>query len=158
MVEIKFLNKRISPMAKPLSEVRREMYSFNSTRVEHLLKCFLFPNSQSFHHWCLELKTFPKEVPALKGRNRRPTSKQIFEWSWLADDRTPHSIEGYIDDINFEGKYPEVDLASIDLEAAFRFLEEYHIWLSEILSSKGEIRGSEIDAKLKELLRKYWRL
>lgn len=149
---MKFLNKRILSMAKSLVEVRREIYGYNSIRNEHLLKCYVFPDNLAFKHWCGEIAAFPREVSVLKGRNRRPTPKQLYDWLWLADDWDSYRVECYVENLNYSEKYPKIE--SVNSQKVLKFLDSYYLWLSEALSTRGSVRNIEVGDKIQELLKK----
>lgn len=145
-------SKPIRSMAEPKVIVERDVRSYQDKRIEHLMKCFLFPGNPAFRHWCVELANFPKKVPILKNTKKLPKESELYQWLW-----------GGIEDIaeqvvrkearNFEGTGKYGDIPYFEVEDAVQFLTTYHKWLATKLSTDAlGVDYKEVEDKILELL------
>ena len=63
-------------------EMERELKSKTSQIIQHLFKLYLMPNSINRNHWQREIANFLSDVSKLNGRNKFPTSKQLYNWTY----------------------------------------------------------------------------
>lgn len=113
--------------------------------TDHLIKLYLFPNTDYVTHWRKEVWNFLNKVPRFSYNNKRPSSKFIYD-----------IISGYVDDAE---NLMYTTMSEYDAHVPQRFdpdeleamLSDYFEWLSNELSENGSTTSSKVYDKLKEL-------
>ena len=145
----------VTEFAENKKEIERSLKPLTEKIIEHLFKLYLLPNNESVKHWKKEIYSFIHSIDKLKGSNKRPTSKQIYEWTFgkkadIFDD--DYYVEVMVDTIEYEysttiGK--NVNSIKNDM---YVLCDNYFKWLSNELSVKGLISPQSVYAELDNLL------
>ena len=72
----------INEFAETKAEVEKYLYSHTMPIIEHLAKCLLMPNYESYNHWKGEIINHLSNVSILKNTKKYPKSQQIYDWSF----------------------------------------------------------------------------
>ena len=123
----------------------------------HLLLVFYYPIAQEVNHWKGEIYNFLNDVPLLKSTKRLPKKDLIFDGLWTSvEERIPSRHRNFIRDVN-EGVYGE-GLGNITYDPrAEEFCRKYITWLSEQLSTLGELSRSSVLKEIDRLIGEYKR-
>lgn len=143
---------KILCFAETKKEVARELKKESENLYEHLIKVWMFPNSQSQNHWKTEIGTkFLTKVDKLKNKKKYPTSKFIIENTWdvwedALIDRIP-SILARIDEVPL----------TLDYSIVYDAIHGYIFWASDTLSQKGVLNPNDCYDKIEEIRNKYFK-
>lgn len=135
----------ISAMGASRSVIENQLVNASNPLTEHLIKLYLFPNSEYADHWRQEIYGFLSRVPKLKSRNKYPESDFIFDCISVYLDQADELLQ-YVSE-EYEALVPERSDAN-ELE---KILTDYFNWLSDILSTEGRVHSSAVYSKLSEL-------
>lgn len=114
--------------------------------VEHIVKLALFPNCiEEANHWKREIFSFLWKIDKLKGKNKYPSEKFIYNALSVHTD----NIEVYMDVISNDFKEAP---SSVSVKSMTDCVDSYMHWAAHTLSATGRLQSSEIYAKLDELL------
>lgn len=137
--------KYIKAMSYDRQKIQQDLRNVAKPLTDHLIKLYLFPNSQYENHWRKEIWGFLNRVPKARNNNKFPSARFIFD-----------EISGYCD-MSEQLMYLMIDeyspsliperLDSIELQS---ILEDYLRWIADSLSQFGVVRSSEVYAKLDE--------
>jgi hypothetical protein len=150
-------------MAYPLDKVERNLTAYQTNVFTHLLKLFYFRDFPDyFNNWTSTVAQMRMvhKVKKGKGKDQFPDAETIFEWVWMGrvDSFSEHH-RGVVGDFNYKGNPEYKDLPYIhkggDPLNAEKFMAGYYEWLATELSKKGNVRLTDIQKKIEELLRKY---
>lgn len=111
--------------------------------LEHLAKCAYYPNSDSFAHWCTEVRAALWYVPAMKGSNRYPGKELIYR-SCVSNHQ--QMIQALTD-----GTYEDHGPTDINPDKVKDIIYKYFQWLSDMLSTRGRVTMKEVQGKMEEL-------
>lgn len=105
---------------------------------EHIIRLLIFPHNFYEEHWMKEIWKFLYRVHKLKGKNKYPSKKFIFD----ALSGNMDIIENLIPAV----KTKENNLTPEDakLEDILYVADGYHKWLSERLSTKGAVLVEDV--------------
>lgn len=145
----------INAMAEQKKEIERSLSPKTDMIIEHMLYLCLAPNCTTVSHWMDEIYSFISKIDKLKGKNRFPSARMIYEWTYgkkqdLVKDTRWLSvmIEDAKDKENITDDFDVQDVMN-DLDAMCRF---YFQWLSEELASVGAVSRKSVHQKLKALI------
>ena len=145
----------INAMAEQKKEIERSLSPKTDMIIEHMLYLCLAPNCTTVNHWMDEIYSFISKIDKLKGKNRFPSARMIYEWTYgkkqdLVKDTRWLSvmIEDAKDKENITDDFDVQDVMN-DLDAMCRF---YFQWLSEELASVGAVSRKSVHQKLKALI------
>ena len=140
------------------SALKASLMSDFKQMFPHLLLVFYYPTAQEANHWKGEIYNFLNDVPLLKSTKRLPKKDLIFGGLWTSvEERIPSRHRNFIRDVN-EGEYGE-NLGSIVYDSrAEEFCREYITWLSDQLSTLGELSRSSVIGEINRLLGEYKRI
>lgn len=146
---------RLVEFAKSRKDILRDLQDKSKEYLNHLILIFLTKKSNDFNHWTHEVRDFYPEISKLKGSNKYPQEKDIYnnifgnvEDIW--DNIWITSIE-YLD-------YKEKDYHIKDIiengskdmsERCHTFIKNYTRWLAHELSTKGYVLYKEVEDKIK---------
>ena len=117
--------------------------------IKHLIKAYLYSNSESLNHWILEIYSFLHEVKLVKGKNKPPKSNYIYKQIFIINEPyLMHYVEGIVD------VYGESDYDS----TIINYISDYCKWISDMLSSNRVVTYCEVKDEVMKLLRSYRRL
>ena len=135
----------IRAMAYDKQSIQNSLESVASSLTDHLIKVYLFPNSEYADHWKQEIWHILNRVPKMKQNNKFPDAKFIF-----------NCISGYADMAYnlmqlWMSEYDSINPERVDPEEAERWIVEYFGWLSEKLSEQGSITSHEVYNELERI-------
>lgn len=146
----------INAMAEQKKEIERSLSPKTDMIIEHMLYLCLAPNCTTVSHWMDDIYSFISKIDKLKGKNRFPSARMIYEWTYskkqdLVKDTRWLSvmIEDAKDKENITDDFDVQDVMN-DLDAMCMF---YFQWLSEELASVGAVSRKSVHQKLKALMR-----
>ena len=146
----------INAMAEQKKEIERSLSPKTDMIIEHMLYLCLAPNCTTVNHWMDEIYSFISKIDKLKGKNRFPSARMIYEWTYskkqdLVKDTRWLSvmIEDAKDKENIADDF-DVQYVMNDLDA---MCMSYFKWLSEELASVGAVSRKSVREKLKALTR-----
>ena len=152
--------KLITEFLERKQEIKCELSSKSKDIIEHICKLILMPTNDSVNHWRKEIYGFLNNVKRLKGSDKLPTEKQIFNWTYNAYAERLISVSSmtlYIKSIIQE--YSLHIENSIDYTLVTNqinnFCKEYFMWISKKLSANGYVPLNDIYSKLDKLIDKY---
>ena len=113
--------------------------------TDHLIKLYLFPNTDYTSHWKKEIWNFLNRVPIMSASKKLPPYKLIYE-----------SISGYLDrteDLMYFilDEYSEHIPERVDAQELESYICNYLKWLADQLATKGLVTSKEVYAKLDEI-------
>ena len=128
----------IKAMAYDKQSVQNSLESVASSLTDHLIKLYLFSESEYVSHWRQEVWHILNRVSKLKHSKKFPDSRFIF-----------NCISGYADMCdNLIGlwcsEYDSLTPTRVDYEEAEKLILEYFKWLSDKLSSQGSVTSAEV--------------
>ena len=145
----------VTEFADSKKEIERELKSRTEQVILHLFKLYLMSDNESRNHWIREIANFLNSVSLLSGKNKFPTSKQIYEWTY-------DKYQDVITNTTYIRKmtYDIIDDYGVDISKSYsqicdefdRICENYFKWLSNELSQSGFVSRREIFDKLNELI------
>ena len=146
----------IKEFADSKREIERELKAKTKQIIEHLFKLYLMPNRMDRSHWKSEIANFLDSVSKLSGKNKFPTFKQIYAWTYgkyqdvITDNKY---IKVMVDNIIYDYKISEIRKTYPQICEEFDFIcQQYFKWISEKLSSIGIVSRPEIFKKLDEII------
>ena len=144
----------VTEFADSKREIEHTLNISTDNVIEHLLKLYCMPNSENRNHWCTEISNFLCRVKRFAGKNKFPTVKQIYNWTyfkWKDLITDINFFRGMVDDIEFD--YSISINGNINtMSNEFDYIcEEYFNWLAGGLSMFGRVSRQDIFNKLNEL-------
>lgn len=137
-------------------KIKNKLIDNTEPVIEHLLKLYLMPEHTSVNHWKQEIATFINKVGNLKGTNKFPKFKQIYDWTY-------GSYQDVITNPNYLDKMIKTIIYDYDLEIDYyieevvenfnRICETYFTWLARELSEWGVISKIDIYKTLDMIFR-----
>lgn len=129
------------------SEIAARLEENTRILMMHLIKLWMFPGASEVNHWRNEVYSFLNQVPRLKGVNKFPSSEFIFNSTFVPN-------ESCIDDL-YEDVYDDyTDNHTLDrtnCDAMHQVIEDYYIWISDILSKRGVVSHKKVLQELEIL-------
>lgn len=146
----------ISAFAEKQKEIERMLSDKTEMVITHILYIIMAPQSETVNHWCQEIFSFISKVDLLKGKNRYPSAKNIYSWTYgKKQDTITHDvarvkikIRNAISKEHFKGEYDANTIAD-KLDNA---CEKYFSWLADQLSRYGEVASDDVEEVLKKLV------
>ena len=153
MNSISAIIRRLDEMAKEKKVIKKLLADSEDQRIENLIQIFLYRDMPTVHHWTSELYAACHKMDKCKSNSRYLDYDSVaqelwYSWSDCYDDR--HDM--YCEDVSRKEKLPIPEHSPLNL---YEFMEEYHLWLSRELSSKGAVKFSDIEVEIENLLSKY---
>ena len=132
-----------------MSEYKSRIYDTLVSASEqidlHMIRLMLFPNSHYVDHWMHEIWSFLFKVDKLKGKNKYPTAKFIYDALSVHNDILGNYMK-IVEDL--EENLEPVDIAVSDVISA---VVSYQKWIASELSQNGIVLQKDVKAKLHEL-------
>ena len=129
------------------SEIAARLEENTRILMKHLVKLWMFPEASEVDHWRKEVYSFLNQVPRLKGVNKFPSGEFIFNSTFVPN-------ESCIDDL-YEDVYDDYTdnhtLVRTNCDAMHQVIEDYYIWISDVLSRRGLVSYKKVSQKLEEL-------
>lgn len=147
----------VTEFADSKREMERELKSKTSQIIQHLFKLYLMPNSINRDYRKKEIANFLSDVPKLNGRNKFPTSKQLYNWTYKkwCDVITdiPYMKVMVKDVLDEYTNMNEIRKTYKQICEEFNSIcETYFRWLSTELSKVGKVARTDIYNKIDELV------
>lgn len=149
----------IYELSKNRNDVESRVTDIARPMVIHLIKIYIWRDTEYKDGWIKEVCNFLNYVPTLKGSHKHPKGKDLYEWLWKEDReknfnktlRYVISLAGSTDKQYKSLKRP-TNIISPDVKD---FVDDYMRWVSFELSSEGEIDLEDVRLRIESLLRKY---
>ena len=139
-------------------KIKNKLIDNTEPIIEHLLKLYLMPEHSATNHWKQEIANFINKVGNLKGTNKFPKFKQIYDWTY-------GSYQDVITIPNYLDKMIQTIIYDYDLEISYdirdvvkdfnKICETYFTWLAKELSSCGVVSKTDIYRELYSLYAPY---
>ena len=143
--------KLLKEMADSKSRISSQLCNNRKSYLEHLIKLYLWKNSEYANHWKSEIYSFYNDIPKLRTTNKYPNSDFIYQAIFgYCEDSISDSIDDKIEFILY--KENNLNKLEYDKSDIIKFIKDYSIWLSSNLSSKGHISFRDAYTKMNELL------
>ena len=125
----------------------RDKISDRSVQIDqHIIRLLLYPNSSYCDHWMHEIWAFLHDVDKVKGKNKFPKSKMIYDALATHND----ILDNYVTIVkDIEHKLTPED---VSLDTIASVIVQYQFWLSKKLSTAGVVTIAEVKSKLKEII------
>lgn len=140
-------------LAKNKKEILSRLDDMSTKYMLHMLKIYFHSNSRYYNHWVKEVHAFYSKVNKTKESNKYPKSDEIYEailGQW--EDDLENYTASDVRTINFMYKDDLPKIENYNYESVYKFLKNYTVWLSNELSSKGEVSLDMVYNKIEELL------
>ena len=134
----------IRAFADSQAEIYRDIRSKSSIVIEHLIKVFMYPDSDDLNHWKQEIYAAMSRVPKLKRTKKYPESKNILKYSW---NIWKDSIDDMIQVI--ENDYGS---SNIDSNTIYNKIYKYLNWLADELTNFGYVTSKQIYVEIDSLI------
>ena len=146
---------RLFEFAEQKKEVERELKSKTVKIIEHILYLVLDKNNSAKHHWESEIFSFLHDIDLLKGSNKLPKEKFIYDSTYgKRRDRVTDnnwlsvSIRSACYEENIKNEKPlEKVMNEMDYVCS-----EYFSWISKKLSTIGRVAPDEVFDLINSLL------
>lgn len=138
---------KINEFADSKFNVEMKLDSNTWPIVEHLAKCIIMPDSDSYNHWKSEIVHFIDRVNKLKNTNKFPTKEQIYKWTYGKCQDTV--IDSLVMDNLFFDKFQKQYKIIINEspEHLCKVLDEICVGYFTLLSEELSIRGYNNSAR-----------
>lgn len=134
----------IRAFADSQAEIYRDIKSKSSVVIEHLIKLFLYPNSNNLNHWKTEIFAAMSRVPKLKRTKKYTESKNILKYSWnIWNDSIADMIDVIQNDYGLSNTPPDIIYNNVHI---------YLAWISDKLSRFGYVTSNQIYSKIDDLI------
>ena len=159
LIDVKNGEKQISQMSFYEQEIKNHLFDWTLqlNRYRHLVKIFYFKDHADHDKWIEEILFFIPYSPFVKGKNRRLSKEEIFHllWKGNVEEDPLKEYRYYLE--SSKDEYEDLDWCSIkeNIVSILSFIEDFHLWVAEKLSSNGEIYVRELYETIKNLLKKY---
>lgn len=138
------MKKLIVAFADTSKDVFDRIKDKSPVAIEHLIKIFCYPESESVNHWKREVAGSLSRVPKLKRTKKFPKNSDILKASWdIWEDSIYETMLEIVDEYN---RYTPAKYADI-----YRKIHKYFIWLASQLESSGYVSSTRISKKIDEL-------
>ena len=137
-------------------KIKNKLIDNTEPIIEHLLKLYIMPEHSASKHWKQEIANFINKVGNLKGTNKFPKFKQIYDWTY-------GSYRDVIMNSNYLNKMIQNIIREYNLEISYNIEEVtrefnnlcdlYFTWLASELSSNGIVTNIEIYYELEVLVK-----
>ena len=132
-------------MALDKQSLIQELSGVSGKLIEHLIKLYLFPNSNTKNHWRKEVWNLLHQVPKLKSSKKFPSNRMIRDIIGAYDDMTTELSTLVMEE------YPDLKPYRTDYAELATIVNNYLDWISDVLSTKGVVSSSKVYTKLDEL-------
>lgn len=156
----------INAMAEFQKEIERKLSGLTDQIITHMLYICLAPNSSTVSHWIDEVHAFIPSIEPLKGKNKFPKKKRIYDWTYgKKQDLVQRSgwlcvkIEDALDIENLEKENLEIDLTVYQvMDSLDCMCHDYFTWLASELSTVGAVSRRSVQKKIRELMTAYTKI
>lgn len=148
----------INEFAEDKYVIERELSSHTTPIIEHLAKCLLMPNNNSYNHWKKEIIHQICDINKLKSSKKFPKAKQIYNWTYGKKQdiiTDTNAMKQFFN--NLENDYNIIIVKSIDLLC--KVLNEmcigYFTLLADNLSTFGFLDKSKANKFIDDFVKQY---
>ena len=152
----------INEFAEDKRTVERYLSNHTMPVIEHLAKCLLMKDNQSYNHWKKEIIQQISSVDKLKNTKKYPTEKQIYTWTYgkkqdiITDFKSMlHFFRNIEYDYNIKLKYENRK----DLEQLCKTLDmfcvKYFAFLAKCLSTTGFLDKAKANWLIDDFVKNY---
>lgn len=145
----------VTEFADSKKNMERELKPKTKQIINHLYKLYCMPDHESRNHWMREIANFLNEINKLSGKNKFPTEKQLYDWTYYKfKDQVTEQFYMKAMTKNITDRYNVlIDIPLDDICKEFdNICESYFRWLAGQLSKYGIVSNYEIYDKLDELV------
>lgn len=135
----------IRSMSEAQSKVYDKLTSHSEELVKHIMKLILFPLGPAAH-WKGEIYSFVNSCPKLKGKNKLPSSKFIFNCLSVSNDILVNLMRQVLADES------ELSPSNISPSVLLQAAETYERWLADMLAQYGAVTRNEVYAELDSII------
>ena len=151
---------RLFEFAENKKEIERHLTNQTDIIVEHILYLIMDKDNNAVDHWKNEIYSFLHTVKKLSGKNKFPTAKQIYDWTYckISDCITDMRwVRVFVEDAcDKEGfTYTSISSFSTISKQLDSFCRDYFSWLGENLSKVGIVSKQNVFKELDKLMRQY---
>ena len=141
--------------AAPKKKILDELYASNRYIITHLLCIYLWYDTEYVTHWKKEVYTAMSDIPKMKHNNKFPNKEVIYNNTFgVIEDVFLDRFDHYIELVSL--KEDKLELPhNLNPRKVKNYLEDYFIWLSDKLSTKGYVSLSEVNNEIDNLLYRY---
>ncbi len=139
----------IIAMSRSRQEIANKIADASTEIDMHIIKLLLYPNIRTCSHWKQEVVNFLYAVDRLKGSNKWPSEKFIYEYLSCHND----ILSNY--KMIVEEDYEELKPSDISIQSIEQAVVEYQRYLAHELSNNGIISRKFAYSKLDSILNKY---
>jgi len=148
----------ISEFAEDKYRIERELSSHTMPIIEHLAKCLLMPNNDSYNHWKKEIIYQISDINKLKSSKKFPKKELIYKWTYgKKEDILIDIISMKQFFKNIEEEYNIVITEPIDklCQILNTMCKNYFILLSDNLSMSGFLNKSQANKFIDDFVNNY---
>ena len=113
---------------------------------EHIIRLLLYSNDSHVNHWMNEIWSFLYKVDKLKGKNKWPSEKFIYDAISCHNDIIDALVVGVKD------KEANLFPNNISYSRILSALEEYQRWLAVNLSKYGQVAQADVKYELTNIM------
>lgn len=138
----------IRAMSEQKSRLHDQLSPLAGKLIEHLMKCFMFPDCESANHWKGEIYGFVHTVPKLTNTKKWPDKKFLLDclWSTYQDAIDPWYYNLISDYSNYALN------ENSELDTVYRLCYAYIEWLCNKLSLDGRVSNSQCYDRINSLI------
>lgn len=144
----------ITEFAENKKEIERSLKPSVEPIIEHLFKLHLMPNHESVNHWRREIYSFLYNIDKLKGTNKYPSSKQIYDWTFgkIADKFDDnYYAEGIVETIEYDYNVTVNEDITVIRKSMYTICKFYFSWISNELSIRGIVTPKQVYVELDKI-------
>ena len=146
----------IREFAEQKKEIERKLSDRTGEVMEHLLYLTLAPNCTTINHWMNEIFAFIHDVDKLRGKNKYPTFKQLYDWTY---GKKRDTVVDQYNTMRNRIKNAEAienlhcDYTIEEITEIYDYVcNSYFTWLCQELSNYGVVAINDVKATIKKIL------
>lgn len=141
------LLRKVYGFAESRKQLKAKLSDVSGRVLEHILKCFMYPEDDATHHWKSEVRGFLPYVKKEATTNKLPSQQFILENTWkLVDDLIDMMY------LNIQRWYRDKPDPEFGPSELYLMCEEFFIQWSVILSEYGQISLQEVSILVDEIV------
>lgn len=138
------MKRYIYAMSRPKSKVAADLEQGTRQLIMHLIKLYLYNESDSVNHWRKEVAEKLNETDRLKSTNKYPSAEFILDSTWRLHKDLFHN---YLQDIIKDYGQPDFNYDESLMKNKIR---RYFEWVAEHLSNQGYVSYTDIKNYLRD--------
>ena len=138
----------IRAMSENKSRLHDQLVPLAGKMIEHLMKCFMFPNTDPYEHWKGEIYSFIHDVPKLSNSKKWPDSDFLVKCLW---DTYEDAIEDWYPQLIDEYSSYHLNTHSESV-TVYNCCSEYVEWLCVELSRYGRVSSRSCFEKIDNIV------